>query len=215
MCSASNILRLVTLTDGVGREFRSRIEDVSGDLLLLARPLELPAEHDFLIGAPVLVSWPEVDGYLTATTELIGHRRQAQVGLWVVRVIGDYHRQQRRHFVRVPALGPVQLALIPETAGLPFSHIAGHLLDLSEAALRCAIRAEDAPGFGESAKLMTDFAIEDQRFSLPATVLKAELDRRDPGTVEVVLSYLIGEDQAAPLRRGVFAEQLRLRNRDR
>jgi c-di-GMP-binding flagellar brake protein YcgR len=209
--SAPDIHRLVTISDLQGRQFRSRIEDVSSDLLVLARPLDLPVEHEFGIGETVLVSWPDPGGITRAQTELLDSRARGPVGLWTVRVL-NYQREQRRRFVRVPALGPVQLALIPAEAGVPFTHIAGHLVDVSEAAIRCAVKAEEAGDFIEDTEAVVNFALGTLRFEIIAIVLKVEAGRHEHGTVEVVLAFDLDEDQAATVRRGVFAEQLRIRN---
>ena len=126
---------LVTVCDSDGREFASRVEDVGPGVLVLARPLTLPLEHDFEVGRRLFVSWPDLNGLTTATGKLIGTRARGSLGLWVVQQIGELSRQQRRQFVRVPAIGPMELVATDEP-GQPFPHLAGHLLDVSEAALR-------------------------------------------------------------------------------
>ncbi|MGI8666385.1 MAG: PilZ domain-containing protein [Jatrophihabitans sp.] len=215
----------MTIADLEGRAFRSRIEDVAGDCLVLARPLNLPVEHEFGIGETVLLSWPDPGGITSATTELIESTLRGPLGLWTVRVIGDYRREQRRRFVRVPLAGPVRLVPVVgegEAAGsagpagpaclagsVP---VAGQLLDISEAALRCAVRADAVGGLTIEAEALVDFTLAHQDFSFTATVMKLQPDRRDQEAIEVVLVFEIGEEQAALLRRAVFAEQLRIRN---
>ena len=93
--------------------------------------------------------------------------------------------------------------------GAPFPHLAGHLLDISEAAARCALRETDARLIAPSMPLTVSFSLDDRRFTLPATALRVEPDRRDDDAAELVLSFDIDEADAAELRRLVFAEQLR------
>lgn len=203
---------LVTVCDIDGREFASRIEDVGPGLLVLARPLTLPLEHDFEVGRLLFVSWPDLNGLTTATGRLIGTRTRGSLGLWAVQQIGELTRHQRRAFVRVPALGPMELTATG-APGEPFPHLAGHLLDISEAALRCALREADARLLASSMELTVGFSLDDRRFTLPASVLRTIPDRRDDSSVELVLTFSPSEADAADLRRRVFAEQLRQRRR--
>ncbi|HEX2901846.1 MAG TPA: PilZ domain-containing protein [Jatrophihabitans sp.] len=202
--------RLVTVSDIDGRTFPSRIEDLGPGMLVLARPLNLPLDHEFAPGRLLFVSWPDPDGLTTATGTLVGTRSRGPLGLWDVQQVGELGRSQRRQFVRVPALGPIEL-LGGGDPGAPFAHLAGHLLDLSEAGLRCAVRREDARRLAPAMVLTASFALEGKRFELPAQVLRSEPDRRDADAVELVLTFDIGEADAAELRRLVFAEQLRQR----
>ncbi len=201
---------LVTVCDIDGREFASRVEDAGPGLLVLARPLTLPLEHDFEVGRLLFVSWPDLTGLTTATGTLIGTRARGSLGLWVVQQLGELSRQQRRQFVRVPAMGPMELIATGDP-GQPISHIAGHLLDLSEAALRCALRESDARLLASSMELTVGFDLDERRFTLPATILRGQPKRHDGDSVELVLTFRIDEAQAAELRRLIFAEQLRQR----
>ena len=69
------------MTDQLGRQYRSRIEDVGDGVLVLARPLDLPVEHEFGIGAPVLVSWPDQAGVVEVDTELLDSQLPGRLGL--------------------------------------------------------------------------------------------------------------------------------------
>lgn len=204
------IHRLVTITDQDGREYPSRVEDVGDGMLTLARPLSLPLEHEFQLGQSLLASWPDPDGLTAATVRLTGTRMREHLGLWVT-AVEELHRRQRRKFVRVPALGPIELMTIGGEAGQPFAHVAGHLLDVSEAGLRCALRTSDAEALAGAPGLLASFALAETRFTVPAATLRTEASRKDDQLTECVLTFEIDEREAAELRRMVFAEQLRLR----
>jgi hypothetical protein len=206
--------RLVTIADEDGHEFCSRVEDVGDGVLVLARPLTLPLEHQFDIGRPLLVSWPDPEGLTGAIVRLVGTRAREHLGLWVTEV-DELYRQQRRQFVRVPALGPIELVAAGGEPGEPFPHVAGHLLDLSEAALRCALRSADAEAVAGATNLLASFTLDGDRFTLPVTMLRAEPSRRDEQVLECVLTFRIDDREAAELRRRVFLEQLRLRRATR
>lgn len=201
------IHRLVTIADLDGREFRSRVEDGDGRVLVLARPLTLPLEHDFELGRELLVSWPDPGGVTVATARLVDKRARGSLGLWVTELIGDPVRHQRRQFVRVPAIGPIELMVAGGEPGAPFAHVAGYLLDISEAALRCALRTTDAESVLGAEALLGSFELDGTRFTLAATVLRAASAREDEH--EFVLEFQIDERSADELRRRVFAEQLR------
>ena len=204
------IHRLVTITDQDGREYRSRVEDVGDGMLTLARPLTLPLEHEFQLGQPLLASWPDPDGLTVATVRLTGTRTREHLGLWVTAVL-ELHRQQRRQFVRVPALGPIELMAVGTESGQPFPHVAGQLLDVSEAGLRCVLRSSDADLLAGAPDLLAGFALAGTRFTMPAAMLRIEPSRKDDQLTECVLTFEVDERESAELRRLVFAEQLRLR----
>lgn len=204
--------RLVTIADCEGREYCSRIEDVGEALLVLARPLTLPIEHEFEIGSQLFVSWPDPEGLTLATVRLVHTRVREHLGLWVTRV-EELSRQQRRQFVRVPALGPIELAATGGAPGAAFAHVAGQLLDLSEAGLRCALAEADAEAVADAPAVLASFTLAGNRFTIQASVLRVMAARRDEQLSQCVLTFDIGEQEAAELRRRVFQEQLRARRR--
>jgi len=219
------IHRLVTITDLDGREYCSRVEDVGDGVLVFARPLTLPLEHQFEVGQPLLASWPDPEGLTLATVTLLETRVHEHLGLWLT-AVEDLRRQQRRQFVRVQALGPIELLATGGDPGEPFPHVAGHLLDVSEAALRCTLHTADAEALLAMPGLLASFALADARFTVPASMLRIEParkesprkddsgkdgSRRDGSLTDCVLTFDIDDRDAAELRRLVFAEQLRLR----
>ncbi|MFL6162265.1 MAG: PilZ domain-containing protein [Jatrophihabitantaceae bacterium] len=207
----------MTIIDLDGHEFCSRVEGVedAGDgVLVLARPLTLPLEHQFDFGRPLFVSWPDPEGLTEATVTLVGTRMREHLGLWVTEVI-EVHRHQRRQFVRVPALGPIELVSSGGEPGAPFPHVAGHLVDISEAALRCALQAPDAEALTQVSGLLVSFALDGDRFTLPATLLRTEPSRKDYLVTECVLTFSIDDREAAELRRRVFQEQVKIRRAER
>ncbi|HJQ02974.1 MAG TPA: PilZ domain-containing protein [Jatrophihabitans sp.] len=212
MSTTPRVNCLVTLTDELGRQFRSRIEDMGDETLVLARPLDLPVEHAFGVGAPVSLSWPDRAGVVTVDTELVESQLPGRLGCWLVRVLGPYRVQQRRQFVRVPVAGVAQLRFLDADSGRPQDPVTARLIRLSEAAVRCVVSLDDATGISLEDLLVVSFTMGSSRFALDASVLKLEPATRDKAVVELVLAFRIEENQAAALRRLVFAEQLRLRD---
>jgi hypothetical protein len=206
---------LVTLTDQLGRQYRSRIEDVGDGLLVLARPLDLPVEHEFGIGAPVLVSWSDPAGIIEADTELLDSQLPGRIGCWLVRELGPYRIQQRREFVRVPVPGLARISVPAAESGQPGAPLSARLVTISEAAVRCALPAEQAVGIGLGDPVSVQFALSGNDFQLTASVLKLQPARHEDRVVELVLLFEVDESTAVELRRLVFAEQLRQRSEER
>lgn len=206
---------LVTLTDQLGRQYRSRIEDVGDGLLVLARPLDLPVEHEFGVGAPVLVSWSDPAGIVEADTELLDSQLPGRLGCWLVRELGPYRIQQRRQFVRVPVPGLARISVLAARSGQPGPPLTARLVTLSEAAVRCALPAEQALGIGLGDPVSVEFALSGNEFELAASVLKLQPARHEDRVLELVLLFELDESTAAELRRLVFAEQLRQRSEER
>ncbi len=206
---------LVTLTDQLGRQYRSRIEDVGDGLLVLARPLDLPVEHEFGLGAPVLVSWSDPAGVIEADTELLDSQLPGRLGCWLVRELGPYRVQQRRQFVRVPVPGLARITVLDAQSGQPRAPLTARLVTLSEAAVRCALPAEQAVGIGPNDPVSVKFAVSGNEFELAASVLKLQPARHEDRVLELVLLFELDESTAAELRRLVFAEQLRQRSEER
>jgi len=204
------IHRLVTIVDQDGREYCSRIEDVAPSMLVVARPLTLPVEHCIAPDSPLEVRWPDPAGLTIAPVRLRETVLRDTLGLWVTELDGELFRQQRRRFVRVSALGQLEL-MTP--SGTPFAHVAGYLLDVSEAALRCLLSAPDAELVGEATELLASFEFAGIRSTLPVSVLRAERSRRDENATELVLTFDLDERQSGLLRKQIFDEQLRARQR--
>jgi c-di-GMP-binding flagellar brake protein YcgR len=206
---------LVTVTDQLGRQYRSRIEDVGDGVLVLARPLDLPVEHEFGIGAAVLVSWSDQAGVVEVDTELLDSQLPGRLGFWLVRELGPYRVQQRRQYVRVSVPGLARLSLLDAESGQPGPSRTARLMHVSEAALRCALPNEQAVDIGLGAQVMVEFGMAGSQFQLAASVLKLEPARHKDGVLELVLMFQADENESATLRRLVFAEQLRQRDEAR
>jgi len=206
---------LVTLTDQLGRQYRSRIEDVGDGTLVLARPLDMLVEHEFGIGAPVLVSWSDPAGVVEVDTELLDSQLPGRLGCWLVGELGPYRIQQRRQFVRVPVSGLARVSVLDAESGPRAAPRTAKLITLSEAALRCALPGDQAGDISLGDQALVEFGLSGKEFQLIASVLKLEPARREQGVLELVLLFAADDSTADDLRRLVFAEQLRQRSEAR
>jgi hypothetical protein len=208
------------------RDYRSRVEDVYGDTVELARPLDLPLGHRFSVGSQLLVSWTGERGLFVLPTTLTQQKREGVVNLWVVQASGQGWVEQRRAYVRAEVSGPVMLRVLvlEAEAGEPADaaadvlpeappiEVRGQLVDLSEAALRCVVPQESPLGDSDvGTPLHARFGVDGTEFALPGLLQRAAPNALRPELREVVVLFDQPVPQATELRRMVYARQLKER----
>jgi hypothetical protein len=201
---------------GDDRDYRSRVEDVSEESLVLARPLDLPVGHSFTTGSRLHVSWPSERGMTVLPTVLVGQLTEGAVGLWIAEIAGKPWTEQRREYVRVPIVGPVRLTLGKqpnrgtERAGAEAIVLDLQLVDISEAAVRCTAKLDSllaqAPAHSE---VDVHLELGGTPFDIPGRTLKLVPSALVPELCEVVVLFEQPVRQADALRRFVFAQQLK------
>ena len=186
--------------DAVG--LPSRVEDVDGDVLVVAAP-HLPGSP-VLPGAHVCVHWTEVRG-LHATAMVLHERVPGVVPLWRLRAAGDVQVVQRRRYVRVPFASEISVVPRGERLGV----VAGGLVaDLSEGGVRVllgsAVRAE------AGSEVTVVLQVDGQPLELLGEVVRCSVVR-GPAPYEVVVSFLPPVPHADLLRRAVLRRQIEQR----
>jgi hypothetical protein len=223
-----------------GPDGRSHQRSPSGPFAVSAvmaesRPLDLQASHGFTDGAPLMITWPDENGINAVPAELVASRTEGAVGLWVVQVVGAPWREQRRAFVRVAIMGPIKLTVLAagpaadtlatkpvdatpdiarqQTTGPSnaATSLSSRLIDLSEAAVRCALPTAGIEAVQPGTSVTVDFHAGDRDFSLPGTVLKLADSQRQAGRTEAVVTFAPSEEKASAIRRTIFAEQIKIR----
>jgi hypothetical protein len=191
------------------RDYRSRVEDVYDDTVVLARPMDLPLGHRFSVGAALLVTWTGDRGVFVLPATLTAQRSEGVVHVWVVRSRGQGWVEQRRAYVRAQVAGRVDLELEPPDAD---GVVRGQLVDASEAALRCVVAADSTLGLSELGRRMTArFALDGIEFEVLGSLQRAEPNSLRPELREVVVLFDQPVRQADELRRIVYAFQLKER----
>lgn len=171
----------IVLRDHAGREYASRLEDLSEGLLVVARPAGLAAD-ELDSGTEVSVVWAASDrGVMVLPTRiLVAHAEGSRQG-WSLVVTGPAYTAQRRRYERAAAAGPVVLRYV---VGNETGAVTGTLSDVSEAAIRCTVRAGEADRFLTGSNQVVakfrfgtaDFAIPGRVQFLRATKHPAELE---------------------------------------
>ena len=180
---------------------------------MLARPLDLLVEHEYRYRrvGPDQLGHPDRGGQRDRRARSNPSHR-GPVGLWVLRVLGEYEVQQRRRFVRVPAQGPVRIAVVDPDFDPAAPALSGRLVQVSEASVSCSLAPVRELVIAPDTEVMVSFEIARQVFDLDSTVMRAKPSARRRDALDVVLLFRINEEAAAVLRRLIFAEQLRIRN---
>lgn len=181
-----------------GGEYASRVESVEGDLLTLARPLDLPAENDLGEGSRLDVVWTGPRGLHEMPVTVVAEGVDGPLRVWRAEPTGPIRRTNRRQHLRV-AVGGMMMLATDETT------MSALMMDASEAALRCRVEGR-AQELTEDTSVRTEFTIGGEEFRATGIVFRrAPLDT---GT-ELVITLRHGERSATALRRALFAEQLR------
>lgn len=197
----------VLLRDEDERTFRSRVEGLEPGVITVARPLDLPVEHDDGPGAGLLVTWPAPRGVAVLPTRLIGTHTERGLALWSLSIVGDTWLEQRRNFVRVPAHGALIIRL-PD-AEPEEGVVTGGLVDLSEAALRCAVDVAAAELLPEGAEVTAEFRFGDATFAIPARIGPGRDSERPDELVELLVAFEDPDRYGDALRKQIFAQQRR------
>jgi hypothetical protein len=204
----------VILRDAAGREYRSRVEDLGPDRLVVARPHDLPADEVFGPDTGVEVTWPTGRGIGVLPTRIVEAHSEGSLRLWSLAVTGEARVEQRRRFVRVPARGPVTLRLEGAEDQADGEEgaatVIADLLEVSEAALRCAVDAAVAERIGAGGVAVTaSFRFGDGHFAIPGHVDARRPSARPTEVVELVVRFDEPVADADALRKEAFGQQVR------
>ena len=199
----------VLLRDHADREYRSRIEDLANNLLVVAQPHDLPAGESFDPGTDLSVAWvgSTGGGVMVLPARILAAHTEGTLRLWSLAVTGPASALQRRRFVRVPAAGRVVLRPTAGTQGEP---VVGDLVEASEAAIRCTVIAgasDDLLAGGN--QVVAEFRFGAADFAVPGRI---EFLRPTTHPAELEQLVVVFDEPAAAadeLRKQVFAQQLR------
>jgi len=198
------------LLSGEEGEYASRVENVNGSALTLARPFGLPLETELDDGLPFEVRWTAPAGLYALPVRVTERAIDGKIRIWHAEPVGTAQLSNRRSHVRVSVSLPVTIEYAEET-------IEAVLLDVSEAALRCQVSEPLPPQPGDAATsdeppVSVRFSLAGDDFDLDGTVFRSTPTR---SVVELVITLPDDNRTAKSLRRAVFAEQIRVRQLSR
>ena len=118
-----------------GRVATSIVEELSGDEIVLTRPLDRQQPLNPEPGTRLELIWKDAEGLLALPVTVMA-REQAGAAVLRVRRAGPAAPGQRRSAVRAPLVLPIQLSSGPQ-------QLPGRTVDISEGGLRCVLDAAD------------------------------------------------------------------------
>ena len=199
----------ILLRDPADREYRSRVEDWGDNLLVVARPHDLPAGETFDPGTELSVAWVGArgGGVMVLPTRILAAHTEGTLRLWSLGVTGPASALQRRRFVRVTVAGRVVLR---PSEGSGSVLVVGSLVEVSEAAIRCTIQAGAAdPLLAGRDHVVAEFRFGAADFAVPGRVEFLRPTKHPAELEELVVVFDEPVIDADALRKQVFAHQLR------
>jgi c-di-GMP-binding flagellar brake protein YcgR len=181
------------------RELSSRVEDRTGDGLVIGAPMtSVHALAPGTAGDLGVIRWIERgQGQFETPVELVDVRRDP-IDLWWLRVTGPTAKLQRRRFVRVDTSLPMHVGRDGET-------VDATLADISEGGMR-AVASPRVGTVGEGDLLEVDVVIGDTSFELQCVVVRVE--KLTDGRQRLAATWEgMPERDADLLRRFVFRRQ--------
>jgi hypothetical protein len=187
-----------------GESHRSRVEDVDGDTVTVAAPLNLKVEDLPGIGDLVTIRWSAgARGRYAAPARIVEFVRGG-VPRWITRPTGTVVVEQSRQFVRGGGGEPVVLLRQGQDDTSP---VQGHVADLSEGGLRA--RFTDLEGAVGDTVVVT-LTLDGETIDATGQIHRTTRDHGEPG-VQVVVVLDLPERQAQLVRRYVMKHQLAAR----
>jgi len=186
--------------------YRARVEQVGDGVLSVSGPLgaDVPTPEP---GAPLRLFWVHRRMRYVIPVHMVGVAGP-RPWRWTLRPAGDPQAETRRRFIRGGGGGPVQLWR-PQPAGPAWRE--GLLLDVSEGGLRGRLPAE-AFDRGESLQIRAWLGTDE--VAAAGEVLSVR-PHTDPGWLDLVVEYELGEQAARRLRRYLLAWEVDQRRRER
>ncbi len=159
-----NIGDAVVLRDPAGREYPSRVENLGQRLVVVAQPHSLPSDEASGNGTEISVTWADSDGaVMVLPTRILAAHADGPLQLWSLVVSGSPTIEQRRRVERVEVAGPVTLRSAEDGAS-----VSGHLVDVSENAIRCSVAAGSVDRFLQNRSIIVaEFSLGNEDFAVP------------------------------------------------
>jgi hypothetical protein len=186
-----------------GVNYRSRLEEVDGQKLSLAAPLETAGDDVPKPGHQVDVYWALPRTRVILPCRLIQIVDSAPAR-WILEPVGTPRQSNRREYVRGGGGGPVRLA---DPADETF---VGRLLDISEGGLRAWVARKPQVNHGET--MLASVPLGKHEVEVEGAILSVRDAYDEPGH-HMILTFQPGEQVARMIRQHVFAWEIAERRR--
>jgi len=181
----------VVLRDQDGGEYRSQVQERGEGTLSVRRPAVLAPGAPVLIGDQLTVSWAAGDNLVGLVRARIATIRYAEAGLlWELAGLAEPWTEQRRQWVRVPAIGPVVLTERADAIRSLAPGVAeGELLDVSEVAVRCEVPVAAIWASRRGGAVGVRFELAGEPVEVEGTILASRVPPAAPSRREVVVRF--------------------------
>jgi len=199
-----NIHDAVVLRDPVGREYPSRVENLGPRLVVVTQPHSLPSDEVFGNGTEISVTWADSDGaVMVLPTRILAAHADGPLQLWSLVVSGPPTLEQRRRVERVEVAAPVTLRSAEDG-----TTVSGHLVDVSENAIRCSVAAGSVDRFlQDRGVIVAEFSLGSKDFAVPGRAEFLRPTKHPTLLEELVVLFDSPFADAEALRAQLGAEQ--------
>lgn len=179
----------VVLRDEHGGEYRSSVLTLTEKAIVLQPPVDLT---DVGVGTRLLVTWPDgtsicfLPVVITATDLVIITAVDVRKGAWEVRIADDPWREERRRHIRQAIDATLDVAY--EADG-EVHHAEAIVVDLSEAAVRCAVTRDHQALRVGATSVRLALVAKGEAFDITGYVLNGRPAAREDLRLEVVILF--------------------------
>jgi hypothetical protein len=196
----------IVLRNAAGGAHLSRVEGAESDVLSVVRPTSATKNPDRVeLGDELELSWISPRGVGVVDVRVAEEFFKSTGPLWHLEVLAEPSFLQRREHVRVAIAAPMTL----EARSVRSGTITADLIDVGEAALRCAVHDRSLElALTEGVPVVTHFALGEVDFDIAGAVLMRRPAATPEEVPEIVVSFEQSADEQDTLRHHVFAQQL-------
>lgn len=196
---------------GVDHDVPSRVEDVRGDLVVVAAVLVPGRTERHGVGGLLTLVWAAPPRGLLSVACVLEHHELSQPPLWVLRPTGQLRRLQRRRFARADVAARVQLSGTATGAtGEALGWSAGGMLaDLSEGGAKVLLDAGQRVPTDAGGWLGLEALVGGEPLLVEASVVGTDL--LAAGRHQVRLAFELNDRDSGRVRRAVMQRQLEAR----
>jgi hypothetical protein len=182
----------VVIVDEDGREHRSSIQAEAQDQrMALLRPTDLAIGVPLLIGDVMTLTWTAGENTVgMVRARIVAMRRLDELPVWDIELAGKPWLVERRAHIRVAVDGPITVSqVLDQDAPTAVRSAEGELVDVSEAAVRCALDSREIWASRRNCKVVVAFKLGRQDFQLQGRVVTGELARRNTALRDIVVIF--------------------------
>jgi hypothetical protein len=176
----------VSVRDQQGGEYRAEVLEAHPGHLVLAAMDEIDTVDAPESGTRLLVTWSDDAGLLCLPVLLVDSKPPDPT-TWLVDIVGQPWREQRRQHLRAAIGGAVGLRFAAATAHRTV--VSAQLIDVSEVGLRCAVEEGHSARYPQSTPVVAQLTLGEATMEVQGQVLLSKPAAGLDGRVEIVVLF--------------------------